>query len=106
MTNNISLEDLSCSIAYSTFTNLEKTDNKCVSKYVEWNCPPPNWLSVWSSLDLWSFVRSVLDTNWLLFHASNERQTNQIQNEEHRPSMLLRYPRNSLTFICTLSFLR
>ena len=66
----ISLSDLSASKAYQCFLNAVCEPHRCIEKYIEFGFVSLDWPSIWSSLKLWRFIRSVRDTNWLIFHAS------------------------------------
>ena len=63
----IPLPELTAKIGYSLLTNANSVEHRSVAKFRDLNIPVA-WNTVWLSLRLWRFVRSVQDTAWLSFH--------------------------------------
>ena len=63
----IPLPKLTAKIGYSLMTNAKSVEHRSVSKFRDLNIMVA-WNTVWYSLRLWRFVRSVQDTAWLSFH--------------------------------------
>ena len=67
--NGEPFEQLTCRNTYYFLLYKRATTHRCIEKFINWNCPPPDWKRVWSNLTLWGHVRSIRDTNWQLFHS-------------------------------------
>ena len=61
------IDQVTARIGYSLLSRYEPVDHRSVAKFQDWGIVV-EWKSVWSSLPLWRFVRSVQDTAWLSFH--------------------------------------
>jgi hypothetical protein len=59
--------ELTAALGYSFLSRHQVVEHRSVAKFRDWGIGV-SWPSVWASLRLWRFVRSVQDTAWLTFH--------------------------------------
>ena len=61
------LKSLSARFAYQAFSQMDRTEHRCVEKFRSWGLTV-HWKTVWPNLHLWRFLRPARDTAWLVAH--------------------------------------